>query len=421
MMRRYMAVFCTLGIIAGALSALAADEANKDNLPRYALLIGKIITSAGDPIDNGMILISEGKIEAIGPQKEVEIPEGYGVIDHAKHFAMPGIVEPHSHQGSMMNDLNDSIYPTTSGLRVLDQIQPYNEALKVGIQGGVTTILHIPGSGNNFSGFGIIMKTCPGTPEEVIVRFPGVMKVSQAGNPERRSSGELGSGRTGMNWVLREKLRKGQQYNRKWLDYEQGRTNVRPEVDLQFEYMRPALNGEIPTLVHTQIFQVVMETVSMMNDEFGLNVIIGHGTFDGYEVGPYIVDRPKIRVMAGPRNTNLDREIGQVVGVVNGYYERGVRGLGVNTDSGVLPQEENQFQANIAVRYGWPEESAVYGLTINPAKALMIDDRVGSLEVGKDADILIKNGPVLDLRSTLLKVFINGKIVYDVERDRRIF
>ncbi|MCP4707275.1 MAG: amidohydrolase family protein [Planctomycetes bacterium] len=417
-MKQFVLIF-VLFIMVMVLPVQAADDTEES--PKYALLIGKIITCADGPIDNGTILVSDGKIEAIGPRDEIEIPEGYKVIDHSRNFAMPGIIEGHSHQGSMMTDLNDSVYPTASGLRVVDQIRPYNDALQIGIQGGVTTILHIPGSGNNFSGFGVIMKTCPGTPEEVIVRFPGVMKISQAGNPERRSSGELGSGRAGMNWVLREKMRKGQAYDKAWKDYEEGRTDVKPEKDLQLEYMRPALNGEIPTLVHTQIFQVVMETVRMMGDEFNLQVILGHATFDGYKVGPAIVDRPNVRVLAGPRNTNLDREIGQVVGVVQGYYERGVRGIGVNTDSGVLPQEETQFQANIAVRYGWPEEAAVRGLTIEVAEMLMIDDRVGSLEVGKDADILIKDGPVMDLRSTLLKVFINGKVIYDHTRDRRIF
>ncbi|MCP4081874.1 MAG: amidohydrolase family protein, partial [Planctomycetaceae bacterium] len=107
--------------------------------------------------------------------------------------------------------------------------------------------------------------------------------------------------------------------------------------------------------------------------------------------------------------------------IVNEYEKRGIKVLGVNTDAPVIPQEELFFQASMAVRYGWSEERAIKGLTIQPAKALMIDDRVGSLEKGKDADIVITTGSILDPRNHVTEVFIDGRSVYDTKVDRQRF
>jgi len=400
-------------------STANGDGGEDKETPNYAVLVKKIVTCAGDPIDNGVILVSKGKIEALGKQGEIEIPDGYVVLDYSDMFAMPGLVEAHSHVGAQ-GGFNDSVYPTNSGLEITHQIQPNNDYLKKAIQGGVTTIHYIPGSGNNMAGIGVTMKTRPGTREDVILKDPGSLKVAQAGNPERRSSGELGSGRAGMNWVLREKLRKGQQYHLAWLDYEEGRTSEKPEIDLQLEVFRPVFKGEIPVVIHTQMFQVVMETLRMFHDEFGLKGGIHHGTFDAYRVGEHVAARD-FPGCIGPRVTVRDNIEGQVVGVVAGYYAKGAENLFVNVDATGFGQEDLHFQAALGVRYGWPEEHGLFGLTMRPAKYLMVDDRVGSLEVGKDADIVIKNGPVMDIRSAVKKVLIDGKVVYDATKDRRIY
>src|SRR5207248_6554301 len=175
----------------------AAQEAKPPAAkPRLALHVGKIITCAGQPIVNGTILVSNGKIEAIGPRAEIKVPEGYTVIDHDDKFAMPGLVDVHSHVGGS-GDINEMVYQTNPELRVLDVIKPNNEQLKVAVAGGVTTINFIPGSGTNMGGWGTLMKTGPGTLEEVVLRSPGCLKIAQAGNPERQG-GEVGSGRMGM-------------------------------------------------------------------------------------------------------------------------------------------------------------------------------------------------------------------------------
>lgn len=389
-----------------------ADEA----MPKYAIHVGKIITCAGEPIVGGTILVSNGKIEAVGKSKDIQVPEGYLEVNHPDAFAMPGLIEAHSHVGGS-GDLNEMVYQTNPELRNWDQIIPHNDQLKVAIAGGVTTICYIPGSGTNMGGWGTLMKTGPGTPEDVIMKAPGVLKIAQSGNPERRD-GEVGSGRMGMNYVIRQQLREGQLYVRQWDDFEAGKTTVKPKVNLRLEYFKPLFRREIPVVVHTQAYQVVQSTLRILHDEMNLRVVIDHGTFDSYKISEEIIKRD-IPVMAGPRGFRYEPEDGQIKGIVAEYFNRGIPSLGVNTDAPVIPQEELFFQASMAVRYGWNEEDAVRGVTIEPAKALMIDDRVGSLEVGKDADIVITTGSIIDPRNYVKQVFIDGASIYDIKVDRR--
>ncbi len=387
--------------------------------PNLALHLGKIITCAGDPIDQGTILIAKGKIEAIGPRREIKVPADYTEIDLSDRFAMPGLVEAHSHVGGT-GDLNEMVFQTNPELRVLDQIRPNNEQLKVAVAGGVTTICFIPGSGTNMGGWGAMMKTGPGKLEDVLIRFPGVLKIAQAGNPERRG-GEVGSGYMGMNHVIRESLREGMGYVKDWDDFESGRRTTKPDLNPRLEYYKPLFRQEVPVVVHTQGYPIVMSTLRILHDEMNLKVVIDHGTFDSYLLSDEIKKR-NIPVMVGPRGFRYDPAEGQIKGIVAEYRRRNfTMPLGVNTDAPVVPQEELAFQATMAVRMGWTEEAAFRGLTIEPAKALMVAHRVGSLEVGKDADIVISTGSILDPRHYVTMVLIDGAIIYDVKKDRRRF
>jgi imidazolonepropionase-like amidohydrolase len=408
------------GLIVTALAAgtLRAEDEGEDTLPKLAIHVGKIITCAGEPIIDGTILVSGGDIEAIGKRSEIEVPEGYEEIDHRESFAMPGLVEAHSHVGGS-GDLNEMVFQTNPELRNWDQIIPHNEQLKVAIAGGVTTICYIPGSGTNMGGWGTLMKTGPGEPEDVIIKAPGVLKIAQSGNPERRD-GEVGSGRMGMNHIIRQQLMEGRLYVQQWDAWERGDLDEKPEVNLRLEYFKPLFRREIPVVVHTQAYQVVQSTLRILHDEMNLRVVIDHGTFDSYKISEEIIKRD-IPVMAGPRGFRYEPEDGQIKGIVAEFYQRGVPQLGVNTDAPVIPQEELFFQAAMAVRYGWTEAEAIRGITIEPAKALMIDDRVGSLEEGKDADIVITTGSIIDPRNYVTEVFIDGASVYDIREDRRRF
>ncbi len=389
-----------------------------DSKPKLAIHVGKVITCIGEPIIGGTILVSNGKIEAIGKTKDVSVPEGYQQIHHPDAFAMPGLVDCHSHVGGS-GDLNEMVYQTNPELRNWDQIIPHNDQLKTAIAGGVTTICFIPGSGTNMGGWGTLMKTGPGKLSDIIIKAPGVLKIAQAGNPERQD-GEVGSGRMGMNHVIREQLIEGQLYVRQWDDFKAGRTKAEPRLNLRLEYFKPLFHREIPVVVHTQIYQVVQSTLRILHDEMNLRIVLDHSEFDAYKLTDEILKR-NIPVIVGPRGFHYDRDRGQIRGLVAEYANRNTKWLGVNTDSPVVPQEELFFQAAMAVRYGWNEEAAVRGVTIEPAKALMVDHRVGSLEKGKDADIVITTGSIIDPRNHVKQVFIDGRSVYDTQVDRRRF
>src|SRR5947207_12181104 len=360
---RFVAIITSIALTAH----LAAAEK-----PKLAIHVGKAITCAGDAIADATILVADGKIQAIGPRAKIATPPGYTEIDQTDKLAMPGLVDVHSHVGGS-GDINEMVYQTNPELRVLDVIKPYNDQLKLALSGGVTTVDFIPGSGTNMGGWGALMKTGPGKLDDVLIRFPGVLKIAQAGNPERRG-GEVGSGRMGMNHVIREQLREGMGYVKDWDDYAAGKRKEKPAVNLRLEYFKPLFHREIPVVVHTQGYQVVMSTLRILHDEMKLKVVIDHGCFDSNLLSAEIIKRG-IPVMAGPRGFRYDPAVGQVKGQVAGFAERGVVALGVNTDAPVVPQEELAFQATMAVRLGWNEEAAYRGLTIEPAKALMIDKR----------------------------------------------
>jgi imidazolonepropionase-like amidohydrolase len=409
-----MRFICTV-VSSTILLAAPLGAAEKDK-PKLAIHVGKVITCAGEPITDATILVADGKIQAIGPRAKIATPAGYEVIDHTKMWAMPGLVDAHSHVGGTQ-DINEMVYQTNPELRVLDVIRPNNDQLKTAVAGGVTTITFIPGSGTNMGGWGALMKTGPGKLDDVLIRFPGVLKIAQAGNPERRG-GEVGSGRMGMNHVIREQLREGMGYVKDWDDYAAGKRKEKPATNLRLEYFKPLFHREIPVVVHTQGYQVIMSTLRILHDEMNLKVVIDHGCFDSNLLSDEIIKRG-IPVMAGPRGFRYDPAVGQVKGQVAGFADRGVKALGVNTDAPVIPQEDLSFQATMAVRLGWSDEAAYRGLTIEPAKALMIDKRVGSLEVGKDADIVISTGSILDPRHYVVEVLIDGKVAYDVKKDKR--
>ena len=163
------------------------------------------------------------KIEAVGKFGSVEIPADAQIVDATGLLVVPGFIEMHNHTGA--TDLHDIVFQVNPELRVVDNIQFRTPSMKTAVAGGITTLLTIPGSGTNMGGFGVVMKTWGRTPADVIVRFPGALKIAQAGNPER-FGGELGHGRMGMNWLIRNVLIEGREYHRAWEAFEKGETKT---------------------------------------------------------------------------------------------------------------------------------------------------------------------------------------------------
>lgn len=398
--------------------------------PAYAFRCAKIIPVEGDPIDGGaVILTKDGKITGIGKASETAIPEGYEVVDLGDTWCAPGLVELHCHIAGRGFDLNDTLHQTNPEMRTLDLITMDHENLRNALAGGVTTVLLIPGSGSNMGGFGTITKTAGRSPEEALVRFPGCLKIAQAGNPERYS-GDLGMTTMGMNHGLRLTLERGRKYYQAWEDFDAG-TGPKPKFDPGLEYLRGLFRHEYPVCVHTQLYQVALATLRELRDEFGLWTVIVHGTFEAYRLSEEAHKRG-VPVCNGPRQFFFDRGTSQFVGLANAWFDggshnpqRAVRGLGidgvgVNTDSPVIAQEQLQLQSALSVRLGLPWEVGMRAVTINPAHFAGIDDRVGSLVVGKDADLVFWHGDPLDPRSAVESTVVNGSIAYrrDAARPR---
>jgi len=427
--------------IAACLAGLAASAGTGDEPPRpgdrgastgLALRAAKAVVVGAEGrevVDDVVVLVREGRIEAIGPAREVAIPPAYEVQDCGKRWLVPGFVDLHCHiagRSFMTNDINDMVYMTNPELRASAAVNPDNPNLRRGLAGGVTSVLFIPGSGTNMGGQGVLLKTGFKTYEEMEIRNPGSLKLAQAGNPERWA---IGVGRSLMNWNTRNTFRRGLAYARRYIEGREaqaGGNGPGPERDIQWDVFPQLLEKKTQVSTHTQMYQVVLTTLTMPRREFGLDVYIDHGEFAGMRAAQ-MAQELGVQAIVGPRE--LDGTIpqlcpgtdGKFVGIAAGYQQAGHKMIGFNTDSPVVPEEELQVQATVSVRYGFDDSrmDAVRGLTIVPAMTAGIAHRVGSLAPGKDADILVMTGHPVDPRNWVETAFIEGRRVYDTRREAR--
>ncbi len=409
--------------------ASSRSDAGAPNAPGLALRARKILCAeygGRAVVDNGVVLVKDGVIEAVGAASTTEIPEGYEEIDLGEQWLTPGLIDLHCHVAGSF-DINDMVYLTNPGVRAYSSVRPGNPMLDLAVAGGVTSVLYIPGSGTNVGGQGVLLQTGFETYEESEIRNPGSLKLAQAGNPERYSP-YGGVGRSMMNWNTRNTFKRGVAYALRWREHEQN-GGPKPEIDPQFEIFRDLVENRAQISTHTQIYQVVLMTLTMVRKELGLPVFIDHGTFDGWRAGG-LAQELDVPAILGPRAIDVPvrgfiRWSGsnpeRVQGVAAGYQSMGHKKIGFNTDAPVIPQEELSLQAAMGVRYGFDnsEMDAVRGLTIVPAMAAGIDSKKGSIEVGKEADFLVTTGDPADPRTSVEMVFQRGVRVYDTQTDRR--
>ena len=372
---------------------------------------GKVLTM--DPEGRihapGMLIVRGGKLEYVGPP--VPVPAGFEVLDHPRAFASPGMIDLHSHiQTGGWDDINDMVEPINPQLRVRPTVRPSNLAMQVACAGGCTTLFGIPGSGTSISGFGVLYKTkTDATYEEIVLRDPGGMKSAYNFNPQR-GGGDLGAGWGGLFYTV-ERL------NRRALaSLEQG-TFV-PEL----EDLKQVLAGELPVLVHCASAEGVAGVVRMWKRLFETQVILSHGDWDGHRAARAVAEAG-VPVNHGPRTMNLRSFIREdrMLGTAAAFVEAGVPSFSLNTDAGVLPQEELFLQGSMSARLGADGYEMLRAVTANPAQAIAADHRVGSLEAGKDADVVISSGDPLDPRSRVELVLIDGEVQYSRLEDGQWF
>lgn len=373
---------------------------------RIALRVGKILTMRGAPIDDGVILIENGKIRDLGAK--LAIPEGFTVIDAGKAWASPGLIDLHSHAFVRIRGFNESSHSLNPELRTIDTIAPWDASMRRALHMGVTTVLSISGSGVNVSSFGTLHKLRPaGTLKETIVQHPGALKVAQDWNPERFQ--DLGFSRMGMQFMMRH-------VNARAIEYARARATGEYEPDPSLEFMADLHERKIPVLVHTAGHRGVHNTLMMWNDEYGTRMVVSHGSFHGWKAGPLAAERDAA-VNNGPRmfDATFTRD-GVIHGLASENYQAGVRRLSLNTDAPVIPQEDLIFQGTLAARLGLPDLPALMALTYQGAEALGVEDRIGSLAPGMDADVLVTAGSPIDVRAGVRMVFVDGHLVYDAQR-----
>ncbi len=387
----------------GAIQPLAAGEQG------FALACGKLFTlnDADEVFAPGLVVVRGGRIDYAGPR--VELPVGYDVIDAPELWAAPGMIDLHSHiQTGGWGDINDMVLSMNPEYRTSPTIVPGNRDIQRACSAGVTTLFGIPGSGTNNSGFGVLYKTrCSGGYESCVLRDPGGMKVAQAYNPERRV--DLGATRTGMAWTISQALEMAIAAN------EQGRRHN------SLTNLQRVVTGDLPVLIHTAGSDAVHTTIEMWGERYpDTRPVLSHGCFDGWKVAPYAA-RVGVPVNLGPRTFDWRQSEGEWVGTPERYAKAGAHLITLNTDAPVMPQEELFLQGAMGARYGADPYLMLKGCTVNPAKSFGIDDKVGSLQPGRHADIVLWRGDPLDPRARVESVWIEGTLEYDRARDRQRF
>jgi imidazolonepropionase-like amidohydrolase len=293
--------------------------------------------------------------------------------------------------------------------RTSPTIRASNPKIRVACASGVTTLLGIPGSGTNIGGFGVLYKSKTKSGYEgIVLADVGGMKVAQDSNPSRRA-GDFGLSRAAMGWILEDVMQRAIAAN------EQGRR------DPALMNLQRVANKEVPVLIHTAGAEGVINTARMWRVTFDTRSVLSHGSFDGWKVAPALGEIG-IPINHGPRTMDYrSSRNGKINGSAAIYSRTKSPNFSLNTDSGVIPQEEFFLQGSMAARYDGDPYTMVRALTANPAKAFGIEDRVGSLEVGKDADVVIRTGDPLDPRAAVELVLIDGEIQYERKRGSQWF
>ncbi|MHA1668546.1 MAG: amidohydrolase [Candidatus Heimdallarchaeaceae archaeon] len=400
---------------------------------KYAITNGKIYTLNKEEkvIEKGTILVSNGKIEAI-IEGETTLPEDYEEINVDGKYVLPGFIDSHTHQGLFDGsvgwagfDGNEMTNPNTAHVRAIDAINPEDPGLEEARIGGVTTIQTGPGSGNVIGGTDAIIKTyCESKIiDDIIVKSPSSLKSALGENPKRVYGTEkkLPSTRMGTAAVFRQAFVQAENYRKKWQDYERKKKEAEemgefdkiptePERDLNKEVLLMVLNKEIPLNLHAHQLNDIINGIHLA-EEFDINLMLIHAT-EGHKAADYIAKKG-VPVSVGPSLVGFEKvELRNISFETPAkLWKAGVK-ISIQSDS-FTRLRYFQVLPCMAAKEGLPINEALKAVTINAAEMLGIADRVGSIEVGKDADIVVwTDHPIANFYAENLLTLINGKIAY---------
>ena len=384
---------------------------------------GLVKTMAGEDIENGQVLLDGDKIAAVG--KEVSAPVDAQVIDAAGCIVAPGFVEGHCHIGLDEeaigfegDDYNEMTDPVTPQMRGIDGLNPMDEAFFDAYSHGVTTAVTGPGSANVVGGTFLAVKLCGKRVDNMVVKNPVAMKIAFGENPKRCYGGsqkKMPMTRMGTAALLRELLVKAQNYREEMDAYEADpKNNKKPTYDCKLHAMLPVMRKEIPLKSHAHRADDIFTSLRIAK-EFDLDITLDHCT-EGHLIADELEKEGKGCLVGPTFGAKSKFELkNKCWDTPKTMVEHGLK-TAIITDAPVIPLKYLPLCAGLAINAGLDEQEAWKAVTINPAVITGIADRVGSLEVGKDADVVIyKGNPLTDLQYTTKYTLINGQIVYQAE------
>ena len=334
--------------------------------------------------------------------------EGEDVQDLNGLFVFPGLVESHCHLGMEEtairfegDDVNEITDPITPNMRGIDGCNPMDETVELALKGGVTTVAAGPGSANVLGGTFFAYKTKGNCIDEMTIENPIAMKAAFGENPKRCYQGKKIDTRMQISALLRETLEKTKEYIQK---KESGKDVA---YDQKLEAMIPVVKRELPLKCHAHRADDILTAIRIAKEE-NINITLDHVT-DARCILPQIKESG-LPCICGPALTHKSKfELANMsFETPNELYKAGIL-FSIITDSPVIPQQYLSLSAALAAKAGLPEYEAIKAITINPAKILGLDNRVGSIKVGKDADFVVCTKNILDTQNEITAVYVDGK------------
>lgn len=390
-----------------------------------AITNAHVIPVDGDPFD-GTVLIADGRILELGT--DVTVPADAEIIDAQGAQLTPGLVDAHVHlgvhpegDGGGASDTNEMTGVNQAAVRTLDAIDPFEEGWDAALAGGVTTVNVNPGSGNPIGGQATTLHTFGRIVDRMVLREPAGVKSALGENPKRvyGEKKQTPSTRLGNAKVIREAFVAAQNY---MAQQERAEADGKPfDRDLTKETLAKVLRREMPWRQHCHRADDVVTAVRLA-DEFGYDLVIDHGT-EAHKVADLLAEK-SIPVLLGPLFTTKSKmELrGRSIANAAKLAAAGVE-ISLITDHPVIPIGFHVHQASLAIREGLDRETALRAITINPARALGVDGEVGSIVVGKRADLVLWSGDWADTMSRPTRVLIDGQTVFELDaatREERI-
>ena len=374
---------------------------------------GYIMTMAGDDIEGGCILIGDnGKILSVGQQ--IDQPQDCKVIDAGGRLVTPGCVEAHCHIGLRKtslrwegSEINESSNPITPHLRAIDGIDPDNEFFTDAIKGGVTCGAVGPGSANVVGGTFSVVKFIGKRIDKMILKEGCAMKCALGENPKNVYGQKKKEPitRMGSAALMREFLFKAK-------NYQQAKDSGKePAFDMKLEAMLPVMRGEIPLKCHAHRADDIFTSIRIAK-EFDVKLTLDHCT-EGHLIADDLATEPYPAIVGPFWGARSKPELKNKSHATPGILHKAGVKVAITTDSPVIAIENLPLCAGLAAVAGLPYREAWKAITINPAEILGVDGRVGSLEAGKDADVVIWNeDPLTYICASVHTTIVDGKIVY---------